>query len=159
MLANRMLVTTKSIAVAAGAYLAATVVSAAGAGAADGAAIFQDVCKACHADGGVGTPGLAPPLVSPVVASSAAKKPDYALLVVLHGLSGPLPLSGGDSISGIMPPIGLRLSDDEIAAVVGYVFGTLNTSPVKIDPKMVAELRVKSPTAKELRAMREELQK
>ena len=154
-----MLAKTKSLMIAAGSLLAAILAGTASAAAADGAAIFQDVCKACHADGGVGTPGLAPPLVSPVVATSAAKKPDYALLVVLHGLSGSLPLSGGDSISGIMPPIGLRLSDDDIAAVVGYVFGTLNKTPAAIESKTVAELRAKSPTAKELRAMREELMK
>lgn len=127
--------------------------------AADGEAVFNANCTACHQAGGVGAPGLAPPLVSQHVSAAAAKNPDYAALVVLNGLSGDIPLDGGDTISGIMPPLGMFLTDDEVAAVLDYVFKTLNGKDAQIDPKAIADLRSQKHSAKELRTMREELVK
>lgn len=146
---------TAKIACAAGAILAASIFGTPLAAAADGAAIFNTECRPCHQEGGVGAPGLAPPLASPIVKSAASKNAAYAPLVVLNGLSGKLPLADGSTISNIMPPFSFRLTDEEIAAVVEYVYGTLNASVFPIKPEDIARLRAEKPSAKDLRAMRE----
>lgn len=123
----------------------------------DGASVFLQHCAACHMSDGAGTPGLAPPLVSEHVKAAANLNPLYATLVVLNGLSGPVPLDDGSVLKGIMPPVGMQLSDEEVAAVVSHVLTTLNGIDVTIDPKTVADLRPQRHSAKELRAMREDL--
>lgn len=143
------------IACAAGAFLAASISGAPLAAAADGSAIFHTECLPCHQEGGVGAPGLAPPLASPVLANAASKNAAYAPLVVLNGLSGKLPLADGSTISNIMPPFSLRLNDEEIAAVVEYVYGTLNNAKFPVNPADITRLRGEKPVAKDLRAMRE----
>lgn len=127
--------------------------------AADGEAVFAANCAACHQAGGVGAPGLAPPLVSKHVSAAAEKNSHYPVLVVLNGLSGAIPLDGSDSISGIMPPVGAFLSDEEVAAVLTYVFATLNKTDASVEPQTIAGLRSQKMAAKDLRAMREELLK
>jgi nitrite reductase (NO-forming) len=123
--------------------------------AADGAAIFHTECRPCHQEGGVGAPGLAPPLASPVLKNAAVKNAAYAPLVVLNGLSGHIPLSDGSSIAGIMPPFNIRFTDEEVAAVVEYVYGTLNEAKFPIKVEDIKRLRNEKPTAKDLRNMRE----
>lgn len=141
--------------IAAGAFLAAAFFGALTARAADGGQIFQIECQPCHQEGGVGAPGLAPPLASPVLTAAASKNAAYAPLVVLNGLSGKIPLADGSTISNIMPPFSMRLNDQEIAAVVEYVYGTLNNQKFPVDPADIARLRGERPMAKDLRAMRE----
>jgi mono/diheme cytochrome c family protein len=122
--------------------LAAAVLVVAGshaASAADGARLFAATCQACHQAGGVGAPGLAPPLLSPVLANAASRQKDYPALVVINGLSGPLPLAGGGSLTSAMPPP-QGLGDDDIAAVVNYVY-RLNHAKTTITSADVARLR------------------
>jgi len=107
--------------------------------AADGARIFADTCQACHQAGGVGAPGLAPPLVSPVIANAAAKQKDYPVLVVINGLSGSIALAAGGTIASAMPPQ-QGLGDDEVAAVVNYVF-RLNHAKTVLKSADVAQVR------------------
>lgn len=126
---------------------------------ADGAAVFTTNCSACHQAGGVGAPGLAPPLASKQVAAIAGKDPSYVALIMLNGFSGPIVLEGGDTMSGVMPPVGASLSDEEVAAAAGYVIGTLNGVKSSLDAATVAKLRVEKKAAKELRALREALLK
>lgn len=125
--------------------------------AADGAAVFAANCAMCHQADGAGAPGLAPPLVSKRVESAAQSRPDYVGLVVLNGLSGPITLDGGEQFMGVMPPVGHNLTDAEISAVVGYVFETLNGAKGTLGAEEIAELRTKTPAAKDLRAIREGL--
>jgi len=120
--------------------------------AADGAKIFAETCQACHQPGGVGAPGLAPPLVSPIIANAASRQPDYPARVVMFGLSGTLPLAGGEAISSAMPPQ-QGLSDDQIAAVVGYVF-RLNRAKASIKPADVARIRSQPGDSVELKRLR-----
>lgn len=138
---------------------ALAVANATTARAADGVAVYDRVCVACHQPGGVGVTGLAPPVAAKHLANAATKNPNYAVLVVLNGLSGHLPLADGQEMTGIMPPVGASLTDDEVADVVNYVYGTLNGAKSAIDGKAVAALRAEKPTAKDLRTLREELLK
>ncbi|NPU64374.1 cytochrome c [Bradyrhizobium sp. 83012] len=107
--------------------------------AADGAKIYAETCQACHQVGGVGSPGLAPPLVSPVLSNAATKRPDYPAMVIINGLSGTLPLEGGETITSAMPPQP-GLNDEATAAVVNYVF-RLNRAKVQLKSADVARTR------------------
>jgi mono/diheme cytochrome c family protein len=90
---------------------------------ADGQALFEGKCAACHKKDGMGVPGLAPPLAGAPWAT-ADKARDYLPLVVLNGLSGKL-VSAGKTYVSAMPPQ-KQLKDAEIADVANYVLATLN---------------------------------
>lgn len=119
--------------------------------------MYKENCAACHQPGGMGSTGLAPPLVSRHIAAAAKNDPHYLPLVILNGLSGRLTLDDGSTINSLMPPSGLYLSDEELAALVDYVFATLNGAKVAVAAKSIADLRTKPHGAKELRALRESL--
>ena len=98
-------------------------------------------------------PGLAPPLVSPVIANAAAgKQKDYPAMVVISGLSGSIPLAGGGTIASAMPPQ-QGLGDDEIAAVVNYVFA-LNGAKTMVNSADIARVRSQSTGHDELKRIR-----
>jgi len=125
--------------------------------AADGARIFAGTCQACHQAGGVGTPGLAPPLVSSVIKNAAARQKDYPAMVVTKGLTGPLALADGSSITGAMPPQ-QALTDADVAAVVNYVFH-LNHAAANVKPADVARIRAAGGANEDLKRLRQDLLK
>lgn len=133
--------------------------AATAANAPNGESVYNEQCSACHQAGGAGAPGLAPPLASKQIAGIARANPAYLALVVLNGLSGGISLADQGELNGIMPPAGGSLQDDEVAAVLGYVTKTLNGIDVEITADTVKMLREKKPSAKELRAMRQEFAK
>jgi mono/diheme cytochrome c family protein len=85
-----------------------------------GAAIYQDLCSACHKRDGTGVPYLIPSLVdSPAVAGRDATT---LLQVVLRGAQS---VSTKDEPTGpAMPAYGWQLTDAQIAAVTTYVRNT-----------------------------------
>jgi mono/diheme cytochrome c family protein len=84
----------------------------------DGAALFANVCQACHmpaAQGAIGA-GHYPALAKNPNLETGA----YPVYVVVHGLKG-------------MPPVGRMMNDDQVAAVVNYLrshFGNAYPDPV-----------------------------
>jgi mono/diheme cytochrome c family protein len=143
---------------AAAAVAAMTAIAWTGAAqAADGAQVFGGTCQTCHAESGVGTPGLAPPLVSPVIANAATKQKDYPTMVVLSGLTGSIPLAAGGTLSSAMAPQ-QGLSDDEVAAVVSYLY-RLNHAKMVIKPADVARVRAQPASGDDLKRMRLDLMK
>ena len=92
--------------------------------AADGASLYAENCVACHQAGGVGTPGLAPPLVSDTLKKAGSVERDYVALVIIHGLSGPIKVKGKPYASA-MPPRA-DFSDDDVAGLANYVSQDLN---------------------------------
>ena len=145
----------KTSAVHAGAVVLLVLAGSGSAQAADGAKIFADTCQACHQAEGVGAPGLAPPLVSPVIANAASRQKDYPALVVINGLTGSIPLAGGGSIASAMPAQ-RSLSDDEVAAVLEYVY-RLNHVETPAKPADIARLRSQPAGNGELKRLRAEL--
>jgi mono/diheme cytochrome c family protein len=131
-------------------------VCSAAAFAADGAKVYAEICQVCHQVAGVGSPGLAPPLVSPTIASAANKQKDYLAMVVIDGLSGTLPLADGSFITSAMPPQ-RELNDEDVAAVVNYVF-RLNRAPALMTSATVAHLRRQSIDSDELKRIRSGLE-
>lgn len=121
--------------------------------AADGVALFAENCVACHQAGGVGTPGLAPPLVSDTLKKAAEVERLYPALVVIHGLSGPIKVKGQLFVSA-MPPRG-DFSDEQVAALANYVEVDLNGVTGKpITAADIAEARKTEIDHQKLRDMR-----
>jgi len=124
----------------AAALLAATT----GAAQADRAAVFDTSCALCHQAGGVGVPGQFPRLAGRVGAI-AAKPEGKAFLtkVLLEGMSGRITVDG-EPILGIMPAFD-TLSDDDLAAVLGYLSG-LDHAPVTFTADEIKAVRVQGPS-------------
>lgn len=103
----------------------------------DGEQVYARSCQVCHGRDGRGSPGRNPPLNA-----EEWLEGDVPILVVLHGLQGPMEIAGV-KYSGVMPPMGHHLSNAEIAAVLTYVrtsFGN-DLGPVSVDE--VAALRAR----------------
>ena len=71
-----------------------------------GEALYANVCQACHMPDGKGAigAGVYPPLAGNENLAAAG----YPVAVVVNGRHG-------------MPPVGVMMSDDQVAAVVNYV--------------------------------------
>lgn len=87
---------------------------------ADGAALFAQHCAACHQADGIGTVGLAPPLKGEHWQRLAADR-GYLPTVLVHGLSGPIKLAGGQTFVGSMPAFGAQFDDATLAALANHV--------------------------------------
>jgi mono/diheme cytochrome c family protein len=82
-----------------------------------GAAIYRDLCSACHRKDGKGVPHMFPNLSE--VATVSAAKPDTVLRVLLQGAES---VSTEKEPTGpAMPAFGWQLNDGQIAAVATYV--------------------------------------
>lgn len=137
--------------------MAAFAASGAPALAADhGKEMFVTVCEACHGEGGIGTEGVAPPLVDPELWSRLGDKaPSYIAGVLAGGLSGKISAKGIDYIGLVMPPQSEAGSAEELAAVANYVLKDLNGLSGTTDAAAI-DAALKAPQAhKQLRAMRE----
>jgi mono/diheme cytochrome c family protein len=121
-----------------------------------GEQLFVDSCSGCHQVGGVGQPGLAPPLVDPALWSGLGEKaPDYLVGVIFGGLTGKISAMGQDYLGVAMPPQDW-MSDAEIEAVARYVLHDLNGQDMAATPEMIAATRADRPSHQSLRATRKE---
>jgi mono/diheme cytochrome c family protein len=82
-----------------------------------GAAIYQDLCSACHHKDGTGVPYLIPNLAKS--SAVASREPTSLLRVVIRGAQ--TAATQGEPTGPAMPAFGWQLTDDEIAAVTTYV--------------------------------------
>lgn len=83
-----------------------------------GAALYANVCQACHMEEGRGATGAGhyPPLAD----NRRLEAAEYPIRIVLHGLKG-------------MPPVGRMMNDEQVAEVVNYIrshFGNTHTDRV-----------------------------
>jgi mono/diheme cytochrome c family protein len=82
----------------------------------DGAQVYAARCAACHQAGGLGLPGVFPPLAG----SEWVLGSDKVLVQIpLHGVAGALQVRGA-TYNGVMPAFA-ALSDAEIAAVLSHI--------------------------------------
>lgn len=103
----------------------------------DGKAVYGTTCAACHQATGEGVSGVYPPLAgSEWVTGDEAK----IVRVVLHGLTGPVEVTG-ETYSGMMPPWGGVLKDPELAAVLTYIRSSWGNKATPVTAAKVASIR------------------
>ena len=105
---------------------------------ADGKAIYDGKCAACHQATGQGTPGVFPPLAGN--ANVTASNPHDIIDAVKNGLNKPKQIAG-KQYSGGMPAWKGQLSDAEIAAVITYVRSAWGNKASKVAEKDVASAK------------------
>ena len=103
---------------------------------ANGEAVYNANCAACHQPAGTGLPGAFPPLANSDFLSGDRHQ---VLSAALFGLSGPITVNGQD-YNGVMPSMGY-LTDDELAAALSYVFNSWGNSGSAVSVEEVAALR------------------
>lgn len=108
-------------------------------------------CGSCHGKFGRGAKHLYPPLVGP---SWVTLDPEVPIRIVLHGLEGPLEV-GGDKYLNTMPPLGHRLSDEQIAGILTYVRASWGNAAPAIGPEQVAEVRARLASRKTMWTQKE----
>ncbi|MEM7097793.1 MAG: PVC-type heme-binding CxxCH protein [Pseudomonadota bacterium] len=84
--------------------------------AADGKAVYQAQCAACHGPQGAGIGALGPQLVD---SKTILDAPEWAARIILHGLQGPLKAANGDWNS-VMPGHG-HLPDFDASLISGLL--------------------------------------
>lgn len=99
-----------------------------------GHAIYQNYCQACHQPDGRGREKVAPSLIGSALALAS---PEIPAFVLLNGKEGP---------TGLMPPIGSALNDEQIAGVLTYIRRAWNQAGTPVDPALVKEARARTVT-------------
>jgi glucose/arabinose dehydrogenase/mono/diheme cytochrome c family protein len=112
-----------------------------------GAAIYGELCSACHGPDGKGAPmagapegtTLAPPLAG---SERVVGHRDYIIKVLLHGMTGEL--DGKTYPGGVMVPMGTN-TDQWIADVASFVRNSFGNSASFVMPENVAAVRKANP--------------
>jgi mono/diheme cytochrome c family protein len=84
---------------------------------------------ACHQEDGQGREKMAPSLIG---SQFAVGPPAVPIRVLLHGKEGS---------TGLMPPLGVTLTDEQIAAALTYIRRSWRHQASAVDPKEVADVR------------------
>lgn len=122
----------------------------------DAAALFGDTCAACHQAGGIGQPGLAPPLRhAELFGALGERAPGYIAGIVTGGFYGTLKAQGETYVGLVMPP--QELSDADLAALGTYVLQVLNGLSTAVTPEQIAAARATPPGHQALKALRAEV--
>ena len=103
-----------------------------------GKAIYIKICQACHQANGEGIPGSFPPLAK----SDFLANKEAAILQVLNGKTGEITVNG-QKYNSIMPAQGTALNDNDIAAVLNYVYSNFGNDGTKVTSDEVKEIRGK----------------
>ncbi len=103
-----------------------------------GRTIYATLCAACHQAHGLGLDGLAPPLVD---SEWVLGKPEVLARIVMHGLAGPVKVSGR-TYNLAMPPLP-QLTDEDIAGVLTYIRREWEHNATAVEPEVVAAVRSK----------------
>ncbi|MBC7150226.1 MAG: cytochrome c [Rhizobium sp.] len=120
----------------------------------DGAALFETSCSACHQSGGIGNPGIAPPLNDPALWQRlGTRAPDYVAGVMISGMSGTI-TAGGQVYAGLIMPSHASLTDAELAAIGTYILSTVNATGLALDAAHLEAARQAKPSHADLRKLR-----
>jgi mono/diheme cytochrome c family protein len=116
--------------------------------------LFEIHCAACHNTGGIGNPGLAPPLNRPVFWQALGDTaPEYLAGVMISGMAGKLDIQGQMYIGLIMPPVA-STTDEELVEIGTWVLQTLGETEAVMTQELLEAARETRPTHADLRAMR-----
>jgi putative membrane-bound dehydrogenase-like protein len=94
-----------------------------------GREVYQTLCIACHQPDGRGREQLAPSLVGSEFALGPA---EIAVRIVINGKEGS---------TGLMPPLGVSLTDDQIAAALTFIRREWGHTASAVDPATVKGVR------------------
>ncbi len=120
----------------------------------DGEELFNDNCASCHNEGGIGVPGLAPPLDRPAFWQALGDDaPRYIGGVVTKGFNMPIAVRGERYAGLFMTPLA-STSDQDLAGIASWVLGTLGQIKTEVTPELIAEIRASSMSNQDLKAMR-----
>jgi mono/diheme cytochrome c family protein len=97
-----------------------------------GREVYQTLCAACHQPDGRGREHLAPGLVGSDLALGPA------------GIAARIVLNGKEGTTGLMPPLGAALTDDQIAAALTYIRREWGHTASPVDLSTVREVRALS---------------
>jgi mono/diheme cytochrome c family protein len=97
-----------------------------------GRELYQSLCAACHQPDGRGREQLAPPLVG---SELALAPPGIPARIVLNGKEGS---------TGLMPPLGAALTDDQVAAALTYIRREWGHTASPVTPSLVRDVRAAS---------------
>jgi len=97
-----------------------------------GREIYRDICQACHQSDGRGQDQRAPTLIAAAFTVGPA---DIAARILLNGKEG---------VVGLMPPIGSKLNDEQIANVLTYVRREWGQAASPVDAETVKSVRALS---------------
>jgi mono/diheme cytochrome c family protein len=100
----------------------------------NGRTVYAANCLGCHQEDGRGLPGLAPPLAG------------AAMVLAPAGVTARIVLNGKEGAIGLMPPIGGKMSDDEVAAVLTYIRREWGNSGSPIDAATAQAIRALNAT-------------
>jgi len=104
---------------------------------AKGEAVYLSNCAACHQPNGTGLAGAFPPLADSDFLNGDRKT---VMSAALFGLSGPITVNGVD-YNGVMPSLG-HLPDEDLAAVLTYVFNSWGNDGAAVSVAEVTALRI-----------------
>ena len=100
-----------------------------------GKAVFNQTCIACHQSDGKGIPNVFPPLAG---SDFLNQNKERAIETVIKGRQGVITVNG-NNFNGIMPP--QVLTDQQISAVLTYVYSQWGNSGKKITPEEVSKIK------------------
>ncbi len=111
----------------------------------DGQEIYMTRCMSCHQTNGEGVQGGFPPLAESEYVSGDK---GVVIRMILGGLSGEIEVKG-TTYSGMMPPWGGFLNDEQIAQVLTYVRSSFGNDADAVTVEEVAAVRAATADRKE----------
>jgi mono/diheme cytochrome c family protein len=97
-----------------------------------GRIVFANACIACHQADGRGRDRVAPTLVG------------ADLVLAPSGVPARILINGKEGPTGLMPPLGQALTDDQIASVLTYIRRQWGNTGSAVDPVVVGEVRAQT---------------
>ena len=94
-----------------------------------GREVYRNVCAGCHQPDGRGLDRIAPPLTGSALALAA---PEIPIRILMNGKEG---------ATGLMPPVGGALDDEQIASVLTYIRREWGQSGDPVEASHVAAVR------------------
>ena len=111
----------------------------------EGLKLYRQHCASCHGENGLGNKNLAPPIYD---SDYIKGDPQKLILLVLHGLQGPVTVNGQRyEMNAVMP--GLKdnsdLTDQDIANILSFVRNAFSNEHRDIDAEDIEKARDKHP--------------
>jgi nitrite reductase (NO-forming) len=86
-----------------------------------GAKVYKGYCSSCHQANGQGLSTIYPPLAKSDWLKNTPK--EKVIEAVVYGLKGPITVNG-KKYNGVMNPLPTNYKDEDIAAVITYVYNS-----------------------------------